>query len=264
METNMIRILETTASYVPGDNTQVYDFLEPYNKPVSNTTAAFVFGFYKNQLVLARNLKRGIEIPGGHIEPGETVEQSGIREIKEETGAIVKKVRPFIRSTLTCNFEKPEHYKYPFPISHMEFMIADIERMTDDIMTSEVGTPILIPVEMVDDTVIKDLSKLSSEDQLEFLDKMKDEAFRIKIDLAIRAHFDYLDEQRIRKLKKFMLYPKTSVEDMTSALEDNSGEFLYFQEAGNYYVGGFSDYDNGIDFQKKWNAGTPLEKKFKG
>lgn len=111
----MIRILETTVSYVPGDNTQVYDFLESYNKPVPNTTAAFVLGFYKNQLVLARNLKRGIEIPGDHIESGETVEQAGIREIKEETGAIVKKVRPCIRSTLTCNFEKPEDYKYPSP-----------------------------------------------------------------------------------------------------------------------------------------------------
>lgn len=249
----MFRLLETTASYVPGKNTLVYDFLDYYNKPVDNTTASFVIGFYKNQLVLARNLRRGIEIAGGHIEPGETVEQAGIREIKEETGAIVKKVRPFVRSTLVCDFEKPEHYKYPFPVSHMEFMIADIERMTDDIMTSEVGEPILIPVEMFDDTVVKDLSKLSSEDQLEFLDKMKNEAFRIKIELAIRAHFDYLEEQRIRKLTKFMLLTVDTVEVISEKILEAGGEFLYHQIPGNYYVAGFEDEDIGRAFQKKFN-----------
>lgn len=258
----MMRILETTAPYVEGENTLVYDLLEYWRKPVANTTAAFVFGFYKNQLVLARNLKRGIEIAGGHVEPGETVEQAGIREIKEETGAIVKKVRPFVRSTLTCNFEKPEGYKYPFPVSHMEFMIAEIEQMTDKIMENEVGKPILIPVYMNGDEIIKDLSKISVDDAVEFAEKLiKNESFRVKVDLAIRAHFDYLEEKRVAKLTKFMLYPKTSVEDMTSALEDNSGEFLYFQEAGNYFVGGFADHDTGASFQKKWNAGTPLEKK---
>lgn len=102
-------------------------------------------------------------------------------------------------------------------------MITEIEQMTDKIMEDEVGKPILIPVDMVGDTVVKSLGHLSQDDQLEFLEKMKHESFRVKVDLAIRAHFDYLEEKRVAKLTKFMLYPKTSVEDMTSALEDNSG-----------------------------------------
>jgi 8-oxo-dGTP diphosphatase len=37
---------------------------------------------------------KGIAFPGGHVEPGESIEQSTVREIKEETGLDICNVQP--------------------------------------------------------------------------------------------------------------------------------------------------------------------------
>ena len=255
MTINESRLMSYSVPWVPGDNLMTYDLLPWWAPEVENTTAAFIVAFYQDQLILARNLKRGLEIPGGHIEEGESVKDAAIRELREETGAVANKPRPFIRSTLTCNFEKPEGYKYPHPVSHMEFMISDVKEMTGKIMENEVGAPILIPTEVIDGVIVRSLGHLSNEDRLEFLDKMKNESFRLKIDAAAYAHEDWKEEQRIRKLRKFMLIPAEG-SDLMTELESAGGEFLYFNEAGNYAVGGFDTEESGRSFQEKWNKTT--------
>ena len=44
----------------------------------------------KYEVLIVKNLRKGWEYPGGIIEPGETVPQGLIREIKEETGVDVE------------------------------------------------------------------------------------------------------------------------------------------------------------------------------
>ncbi len=50
---------------------------------------------YQNQYVFSYNKKRnGWEIPGGHIEPGESWQEAAKREMYEETGATKVKIEP--------------------------------------------------------------------------------------------------------------------------------------------------------------------------
>lgn len=96
--------------------------------PSLNPTAfAFVFT-PDGALVLANNRRRGPEVAGGHIEPGETAAQGAVREAREETGALLDGVFPvgFFRSVTEA--ERPEGYRYPHPVSCQQFFAAVTDR----------------------------------------------------------------------------------------------------------------------------------------
>lgn len=52
--------------------------------------AVLVFVFYGDTFVLAEIAGRGLCIPSGRIEPGETIDQAAVRECREETGALLR------------------------------------------------------------------------------------------------------------------------------------------------------------------------------
>ncbi len=54
---------------------------------------AFAFAFLDDRMLLTHLKKRGWDIPGGHIEPGESPEQAAIRETLEEAGVLVEPVQ---------------------------------------------------------------------------------------------------------------------------------------------------------------------------
>lgn len=54
---------------------------------------AFAFAFQGDRMLLTHLKKRGWDIPGGHIEAGETPEQAAVRETIEEAGVRVEPVR---------------------------------------------------------------------------------------------------------------------------------------------------------------------------
>lgn len=77
------------------------------------TTGAFIRN-KKGALLLVKSPKWGNywTVPGGHIEIGETIEESVIREVKEEVGIKVKLLRVF--STLEAIFSKQFHKRKHF------------------------------------------------------------------------------------------------------------------------------------------------------
>src|SRR4051812_22689635 len=53
----------------------------------------FVICRYKDQWLLTKHKIRGWEFPGGKKEQGETLEETAIREVEEETGAQIKSLQ---------------------------------------------------------------------------------------------------------------------------------------------------------------------------
>lgn len=47
---------------------------------------------FKNQWLLTKHKERGYEFPGGKVEIGETADEAAVREVMEETGAVLKKI----------------------------------------------------------------------------------------------------------------------------------------------------------------------------
>ncbi|CAG9622427.1 RNA deprotection pyrophosphohydrolase [Sutcliffiella rhizosphaerae] len=49
----------------------------------------WVICYYQDQWLLTSHKNRGLEFPGGKVEPGETAQQGAVREVREETGGHV-------------------------------------------------------------------------------------------------------------------------------------------------------------------------------
>jgi len=82
----------------------------------------------KDDKVLCAKLNRGVDIPGGHIDPEESPFDAMVREAKEETGAIVKSAHLVGAQKITLKCPRPEKYAYPYPVSYQLFYYSnDIE-----------------------------------------------------------------------------------------------------------------------------------------
>ncbi|WP_350300366.1 RNA deprotection pyrophosphohydrolase [Peribacillus frigoritolerans] len=85
----------------------------------------FVLSRYKGSWVLTKHRERGLEFPGGKREEGESIEETAIREVYEETGGLVGQlqflgqykvhhpVKPFVKSIYYAalrGVEKKQNY----------------------------------------------------------------------------------------------------------------------------------------------------------
>lgn len=89
-----------------------------------------VFAFWNNQLLFTLHTKRGIELPGGKVEPGESSIMAAIRETYEETGCILGAIEKVGQYSINQTLIK-------------DIFIAKVERQTDYSQEGTVGGLVL-------------------------------------------------------------------------------------------------------------------------
>ncbi|NMO97037.1 NUDIX domain-containing protein [Paenibacillus lemnae] len=99
-------------------------------------TSAYVLAFQDNRLLLTRLQDRGWDIPGGHLEQNETPEMAAVRELYEETGAVLKHIELLGAMNIHITGDKPPGYTYPFPESSMVFYWGIVDRL-DPLQSNE-------------------------------------------------------------------------------------------------------------------------------
>ena len=98
--------------YWPETNSRV-EFIPGTMPPDLPATAVKIYVFQGDKLLLSNIRSRGWDLPGGHIESGETPEQTVSRELKEETGATVARIELIGYLHITNEQENERNRKYP-------------------------------------------------------------------------------------------------------------------------------------------------------
>lgn len=132
--------------YQPSPNRS--EFILSNTQPGSRLTrTSFVFPVMEDGSVLmatSRKEDRDVEVPGGHIEPGETQEQAGSREGMEETGARTGPLIAIGHQRMLSSGEEPAGWRYPFPLAYQSFFAAKVTSIDPYVENDECGPPVAI------------------------------------------------------------------------------------------------------------------------
>ncbi len=104
--------------------------LEEYDESIEDKmTSVASFITNNNNLLLVYVRSRGWDIPGGHIDNGESIFEAAQRELIEEAGIEINinSFSPFALFHIHSLLKEPRQPKYPHPNSYIGFYKADIE-----------------------------------------------------------------------------------------------------------------------------------------
>ena len=101
-------------------------------RPQASVTAAPpVVG--ERELLLVHVIARGFDAPGGHRDPGESVRDTVVREVAEETGLALGNTPVAVLGYLHLHVSgpAPEGYTYPYPDSYIAVTAAHVTAETE-------------------------------------------------------------------------------------------------------------------------------------
>ena len=113
--------------------------------PPETITAAFALAFEGDRFLLTDLVARGLDIPGGRLEPGESPEEAMRREVYEETGARLGPARLLGYERRRVLGPEPPGYPFPYPESHLVYYVARVASLHDFAPDGEARGPVLLP-----------------------------------------------------------------------------------------------------------------------
>jgi 8-oxo-dGTP diphosphatase len=136
---------ESDLSYLPKPNTSDL-VITSDPAPFEITKTAIVVALTgDDDLVMANNRSRGEEFVGGHIEPGETVEEAAVREAFEEARIVFGVLLLLGFQRMQVGGPKPGGYAYPYPVSCQQFLGGRVASLEPYVENEECLAPVVIP-----------------------------------------------------------------------------------------------------------------------
>jgi 8-oxo-dGTP diphosphatase len=129
---------QTDVPWMPRPN-RVRLILDEELPPTGLITSAFVLAFDRRRLLMTKLTDRGWDLPGGHIEPGESPESALRREVLEETACVLGEVRVLGYQHISLLCVAPPDYPYPYPDSYQLFYLAQVAVAREFLPTAETG-----------------------------------------------------------------------------------------------------------------------------
>lgn len=105
--------------------------------PLELIATAFVLAFSEDRMLQTRLVKRGWDLIGGHVEPGESPVEAAKREAYEESGATLGTLHLLGYQHLRLLGPRPALYRYTYPDSYQVFYQAQIIALDDFSATNE-------------------------------------------------------------------------------------------------------------------------------
>jgi 8-oxo-dGTP diphosphatase len=129
-----ILFTEKNVDWVQGENI-VETYLADILPNVKDCPSSYAIVF-KDGALLQTELREGerptrrLDIPGGHIDEGETPEECAVRETFEETGVHVKVIKLAGYKKVMGLGPRPEGWRYPYPTGYMAFYLCEVVEET--------------------------------------------------------------------------------------------------------------------------------------